>query len=75
MRILAPAQLCLPRTKYNGHWYVPTIDDKYLHSDLDVRGSTKNMETSEYTGFFKTEEEALAAVEEYNYGGVKNGYF
>ena len=69
MDIFNPAQLYLPRSKYNGYWFIPTSDDKYLHSDLKVRFSTLNIDTGEFTGYFETEEAALAAIEEYNYWG------
>ena len=38
----------------------------YLHSDGEIRLSTRNLDTNEYTGYFLTEELAIQAIENYN---------
>ena len=54
-----------PRQNNHG-WYVGVANESrlYLHRDCMVRKSTKN-ESGRWTGYFATEEKALAAINKY----------
>ena len=55
----------LPRQHKKHGWYVCTLgaDTMYLHSDMELHASTAS--GRHYTGYYKTEQEAMDTLVEY----------
>lgn len=57
-----------PRQHKAHGWYVCTLgkDTMYLHNDMELRASThKFHDTTIYSGYYKTEQEAMDMLVEY----------
>jgi hypothetical protein len=60
-----PDNSYVPENEYY-HYVNIGLDNIYLHSDGVWRRSAKDMESGEYTGFYKSKEEAEATLQKYN---------